>query len=56
LVSLLRQLVRAAADCIILNAGLAFAFLRLLWAMMYEPDQFEVVSRQNLAEDYLEMY
>ena len=51
------QLVRAAADCIILNAGLAFAFLlRLLWAMMYEPDQFEVVSRQSLAEDYLQMY
>jgi nucleoside-diphosphate-sugar epimerase len=51
------QLVRAAADCIILNAGLALAFLlRLLWAMMYEQDQFEVLSRQTLAEDYLGMY
>jgi nucleoside-diphosphate-sugar epimerase len=51
------QLVRAAADCIILNAALALAFLlRLVWAMMYEPDQFEVLGRQILAEDYLAMY
>ena len=51
------QLMRAVADCIILNAGLALAFLlRLLWAMMYEQDQFASLSRQTLAEDYLSMY
>ena len=42
------QLMRAVADCIILNAGLALAFLlRLLWAMMYEQDQFGDLEQTN---------
>jgi len=51
------QLVRAGADCIVLNAALFLAFLlRLLWAMVHEQDQLEVVNRQTLAEEYLAMY
>ncbi len=51
------QLVRAAADCVILNASLALAFLlRLLWAMMYEQDYLGDLDRQILAEGYLTMY
>jgi nucleoside-diphosphate-sugar epimerase len=51
------QLVRVAADCIILNVALALALLlRLLWAMMYEQGQLPHLSGQALAEDYFDIY
>jgi nucleoside-diphosphate-sugar epimerase len=51
------QLVRAAADCIILNVALTLAFLlRLLWSMLYEQDQLGELGGRTLAEHYLVMY
>jgi nucleoside-diphosphate-sugar epimerase len=51
------QLVRVAADAIILSAALALAFLlRLLWAMTYEQDQLGGLTGPTLVDEYLGMY
>jgi nucleoside-diphosphate-sugar epimerase len=51
------QIVRVAADAIILNTALALAFvLRLLWAITYEQGQSAELSGQALAEHYIVMY
>jgi nucleoside-diphosphate-sugar epimerase len=51
------QIMRVAADAVILNIAVALAFvLRLLWAMMHEEDRLEGLSGQALAEHYLSIY